>query len=548
MQEPSLAISSQEAGLDEALRAFAEDEVARLEKLLAARARETSSLTRELDRRSALLREALERLSTTAGSEFEALREARDAAVQRAIEAEVGRAELAFQLDETRGVLQHATGGAASSGPVGELRELYSRIAQLEEADDAQRARLVQAERERDSALTRRVELERQLERERERFELDVAHARVEESAVIAESSARASAQAAAAEADAAQRTAAAEADAAKRIAAVEADAAQRVAAAEADAAQRVAAAEAHGQPRATLEADGAQRRASELTSALRGERDGLRARVLESEKALRGLSERNAQAERQLQAAQNKLADVRAEAAELAVSAQARNTRVSELGLELAREQQELRATRAQLAAAIAAQQAEQRARDSDAQAWQLKLHELESAGQGAAKSTASHAELGRAHELRDFLPQLKAPLLQLRAALDEPGSSEHAAAVALDATTPGTQYDAEVLAALEEKLRASETRCAELETALATRTREVGLHALKGELIDTRADAARLSDDLIKERTRRRRLVVTVRALQAAFESGEAPGPWMEELVSILNEGSSVPPFGHG
>src|SRR3954467_8359949 len=48
MQEPSLAISSQEAGLDEALRAFPEDEVARLEKLLAARARETNVLTREL--------------------------------------------------------------------------------------------------------------------------------------------------------------------------------------------------------------------------------------------------------------------------------------------------------------------------------------------------------------------------------------------------------------------------------------------------------------------------------------------------------------------
>jgi hypothetical protein len=537
MQEPSLAISSQEAGLDEALRAFAEDEVARLEKLLAARARETNSLTRELDRRSALLREALERLSTTAGSEFEALREARDAAVERAIEAEVGRAELAFQLDETRGVLQHATGGAASSGPVGELRELYSRIAQLEEADDAQRARLVQAERERDSALLRRVDLERQLERERERFELDIARARVEESALITESSARASAQ-----------TAAAEAEAAKRTAAAEAAAAQRVTAVEADAAQRVAAAEAHAQPKATLEAGGVQGRAAEQTSALRGERDGLRARLLESEKALRGLSERNAHSERLLQASQHKLADVRAEAAELAVSAQARNTRISELGLELAREQQELRVTRAQLAAAIVAQQAERGARDSDAQAWQLKLHELESAGQGAAQGAAGQAELGREHELRNFLPQLKAPLLQLRAALDEPGSSEHAAAVALDATTPGTQYDAEVLAALEEKLRASETRCAELETALAARTREVGLHALKGELIDTRADAARLSDDLIKERTRRRRLVVTVRALQAAFESGEAPGPWMEELVSILNEGSSVPPFGHG
>jgi hypothetical protein len=535
MQEPSVAISSQEAGPDEAPRAFGDDEVAHLEKLLSARARETSTLSRELERRSHLLREALERLSSAAGSELDLLRRARDAAVQRAIQAEVGRAELAFQLDETRGVLQ-ATSGAVSSGPVGELRELYSRIAQLEDADDAQRARLVQAERERDAAAARCAVLERQSAAERERFELSMARVRSEAAESIAENAARASALVAAADAQAAQRTALADARTAQQLVAAEAQAAQRAAAVTAEALRGVT-------------------KAAEMSAtSLRGERNGLFARLEESEAALRGCLERSAQTERQLQAAQDKLGDVRAEAAELAVAAQARNTRISELGLELAREQQELRAARAQLAAAIAAQQAEQRARESDAQNWQLRLRELESERDPHAVATAetgvAHAHPQRANEQRTFLATLREPLQQLKAALDQPGSSARAQVEAADAdaTTPGTHCGTEVVAALEEKLRASESRCGELEAALAARTREAGLHALKGELIDTRVDAARLSDDLIRERTRRRRLVVTVRALQAAFESGEAPAPWLEELLSILNEGASVPPFSHG
>jgi hypothetical protein len=488
MQEPSVAISSQEAGPDEAPRAFGDDEVARLEKLLSARARETTALSRELERRSNLLREALERLSSAAGSELDLLRRARDAAVQRAIQAEVGRAELAFQLDETRALLQ-AGGGAISSGPVGELRELYSRIAQLEDADDAQRARLAQAERERDAAEARYAALERDAAAQRERLEQSIARVRAEAAESISENAARAGAQVAAATAEALH---------------------------------------------------GASKAAQMSAAALHGERNGLVARLDESEAALRSCLERNAQAERKLQAAQAKLGDVRAEAAELAVAAQARNTRVSELGLELAREQQELRATRAQLAAAIAAQQAEQRARESDAHVWQQRLQELES--ESRATPSAGHA-----HERREFLAGLREPLLQLKAALDEPGSSARAQVEPAEALAESAA-GADIMAALEEKLRASETRSAELEAALAARTREAGLHALKGELIDTRADAARLSDDLIRERTRRRRLVVTVRALQAAFESGEAPAPWLEELLAILNEGASVPPFQHG
>jgi hypothetical protein len=539
MQEPLVAISSQEAGPDEVPRSFSEDEVVRLEKLLAARARETNALSRELERRSGLLREALERLSATASSELQALREARDAAVQRAIEAELARAELAFQLDETRGAL-HASGAASSSGPVGELRGLYSRIAQLEEADDAQRARLVLADQDRESAQARILLLERQLVEEGERFELSLLRARAEASSLIAESAARASAHVAEAEA----RTLRVRAESDARAEAQRASHAARIAEAEA----RVATSVSESAASATRQMDGG--------AALRGERDGLLARMLESESALSSVIERNESAARYSESQREKLAELRADAAQLAVAAQARSTRISELGLELAREQQEVRAVRAQLAASIAAHQAECSARESDVQGWMERLQQLErSRGQELPEHAApAYPEQRWAIELRAFLATLREPLLQLKSALDDPGSASvptgmaQAEAELGESTAPGTQYDAEVLAALEEKLRASESRVADLEATLAARAREAGLSALKGELIDTRADAARLSDDLIKERTRRRRLVVTARALQAAFESGEAPGPWIDELIALLNEGASVPPFGHG
>ncbi|HEY2733680.1 MAG TPA: hypothetical protein VGI70_06825, partial [Polyangiales bacterium] len=180
-------MSPEEVGPDE-IPSLSEDEVARLERLLAARSRETGALSRELERRSGLLREALERMSTTAASELQVLREARDSAVARAIEAELGRAELAFQLDETRGVI-HESNASSSSWPVGELRGLYSRVAQLEEADEAQRARLILAEQDRDAAQARILLLERQLVEEGERFELSLLRARAEMSAQLAEQS-----------------------------------------------------------------------------------------------------------------------------------------------------------------------------------------------------------------------------------------------------------------------------------------------------------------------------------------------------------------------
>jgi|GEM_PF-6599868 len=97
----------------------------RLETLLFARTRSHGDLRRELDRRERLFREALVRMSTSTSQEFSALRAGYDAAVARAIEAEVARAELTFALDETRAQLT----AAAPSGGVGESPSVYARAA-----------------------------------------------------------------------------------------------------------------------------------------------------------------------------------------------------------------------------------------------------------------------------------------------------------------------------------------------------------------------------------------------------------------------------------
>jgi hypothetical protein len=112
-------------------------------------------------------------------------------------------------------------------------------------------------------------------------------------------------------------------------------------------------------------------------------------------------------------------------------------------------------------------------------------------------------------------------------------------------DTTVPGLAIDFDALEGLEQKARTSDARVQELEAMLAGRmSRDAGLSSLKGELIDVRASATRLSDDLAKERSRRRKLGATVRALEAANQSGESVGPWIEELLELLSEGASIPP----
>jgi len=480
MQEPSGAISSREAGL------AGDEEVASLERLLANKAREASVLSRELSRQRGLLREALERIDTTTSAELSGLRRSRDAAMQRAIEAELARAALAFELDETRAGLQTVPASEA----VREMRGLYSRVAQLEESDEAQRARLLLADHDRESARLQVQRLERQLVEDNERYELLLLRTRADAEA------------------------------------------------------QRSALPTAPPSGAALIQDSGG----------LRGECDGLRARLLESEQAFRSALQRAQDAEqplREAREAREQLAETRAEAAELAVLSRARAAQISELGSALSRDQQSVRSLQQQLAAAIESQQAERRARDADVRSWMERLHELE-AGQ-VARPRGSALSQHWPRELRDFLASLRTPLLQLEAALDDPAHGRVPAALAhadesqADSTAPGIHVDV-AAAVYHEKLQASEARVVELEAALAARhaeSRDAALSTLKGELIDTRADAARLSDDLVRERTRRRRIVFTVRALQAAMDSGEAPGPWIDELIALLNEGVSVPPF---
>ncbi|HTU60087.1 MAG TPA: hypothetical protein VMF89_16660 [Polyangiales bacterium] len=114
----------------------------RLEALLFARTRSHGDLQRELGRRERLFREALVRMSTSTSQEFSALRAGYDAAVARAIEAEVARAELTFALDETRTQLTAAAPSASVVNVVnvvnvGDTPSVYARAADHSEQADA---------------------------------------------------------------------------------------------------------------------------------------------------------------------------------------------------------------------------------------------------------------------------------------------------------------------------------------------------------------------------------------------------------------------------
>jgi chromosome segregation ATPase len=499
----------------------AEQEVARLEALLAARSRDLGALRREFERRSQLLQEALIHMPSASAGELEALRRGYEAAVDRAVEAELARAELTFTLDETRAQLV----AAPASGMVSDVREqrgLYARVAQLEETEGTLHARWVLAEQDRDAARQRLRELERELALESERVDLAVAR----------------------------ERTLA-----------------------------------------------GAQ---NTRTAALAGECSGLRARADEAESALRSAQERVGVIERRLSDLQLRLDEARSEGAELAVAAHARAARLTELNGELALEQQAVRGARSQLTAALEAQRAERAAREADAQGWADRVTSLEAqrasaeaevsvaaarvseleqlladervAREGDANAVAARlaelearllqhnaaVEQARRHiesvpanwrsEWRKFLGSLEQPLVALEAALDhfeaEPARGDLAAKIKSEAS----EGEAANTASLLDQLRKGEEQIQQLEATLAAwrsgAARDGAIAAIKGELIDTRADAARLSDELTRERTRRRKLAVTVRALQAASESGESVAPWVEELVRIVNEGASLAP----
>lgn len=181
---PDPSASPQAGPARSAARAGAEPrhpaEHTRLETLLAERARDALQQRREVGRIKALLRDAsvdFERVLATAEPyEKVELARQRDAAVARALEAEAGRVEALFRLDELMGHLADASfadapGLAAAAEPEGERARLTRSAAELETALRASRAdcermqqRQAAIERELNALREHAQTLERELE------------------------------------------------------------------------------------------------------------------------------------------------------------------------------------------------------------------------------------------------------------------------------------------------------------------------------------------------------------------------------------------------
>jgi chromosome segregation ATPase len=205
---------AREQGSEQASREL-EQEYARLESALEERAQEVLDLRGEVERRGTLVRDLVEELrelragnetspscgeggqtaggagpSLDAGPQADALRAERDAAVERALDAEARLAETRFRADELEAQL---TGGAAAEPAgtdeataraelTGAVRGLRSRCAELEEMRELAEGRLGVAEAELQQARERERELERQLGELHERFEFELVQARGEPS------------------------------------------------------------------------------------------------------------------------------------------------------------------------------------------------------------------------------------------------------------------------------------------------------------------------------------------------------------------------------
>jgi chromosome segregation ATPase len=449
-----------------------ESEFARVEALLALRTRSFGSLQQELDRRDRLLREALDRISTVSSAEIAALRSRYDTAADRAVEAELARAELRFALDETRAQLT----AAPHAGPVRASTDapaLYARVTELQQAEEELKARLKQTERDRDAAAARNRDLERK------------AH----------------------------------------------------------EAAELLAA--------ATRQEHAVRAAASSREHALRGERAGLQARLAETERAWQSAAVRQRKLTQRGEELEIKLSEVKTERSEVALLAHARSTRVSELEQALSVEQLQVRSLRAQITAQTEASEAER-------ERLQERVRTLEAREQLPERANADMPG-SSTQQLNEFLTTLEQPLRQLDAALDnlQPVPRAHPVTHALrsepevDATLTANETRDARDAYFNEQLASAARRIHELEAALLAKTRAAPAAAPATATASSRTapppprtEAGRLVEDLAKERARRRKLAVTVRALQAASESGEAVGPWIEDLVDILAEGGSLPP----
>jgi DNA repair exonuclease SbcCD ATPase subunit len=151
------------------------EELARLEALLVERATRCRALASEVERRGALCRDLSRRLEALAGTGMQGgagqpaagsadltrSNAERDRAVDRALEAEAGRALLGFERDEALGRLAQLQASAETAGPVaapgveldfarvdGARRGLTAALAEAQEARDVLDARLLLAQQD----------------------------------------------------------------------------------------------------------------------------------------------------------------------------------------------------------------------------------------------------------------------------------------------------------------------------------------------------------------------------------------------------------------
>lgn len=183
-------------------------EVATLEAGLSEAAVRAAGLAREVERRGALLRDAIAQFAELSGpsvtngaspSGLEELAAQRDRAVERALDAEAARAEALFRIDELEALLESLRGAsAAASSPApldhapepttglqeelaeltGTVRGLRSRLAEVEEMRGLAEARYRLCREDLSDAEARRLELERTLGEMREQFELELIRSR----------------------------------------------------------------------------------------------------------------------------------------------------------------------------------------------------------------------------------------------------------------------------------------------------------------------------------------------------------------------------------
>jgi hypothetical protein len=557
-------------------------EVARLEQLLRDQTRERRELAQELERRSALLRDACTRLTelgpkvAEAASEHavRAIRDERDAAVARAVEAEVARAEATFRVDELMGQLLGTGRTLEEIGPGPVERALTAKVADLEEQKQMADARLLLLEDELAQERAHSASIARERVEANERLEFELGQSRL-----WAET-----AQLKLAELLDARGALLGERDGLR----ARMEEAERALGA---AQERLSRASRQGvELKDKLETERAER-ATQLTrtSAQSLQLEELRAELERVRRERAEAQTSNDALEASLGVLRDEIERERAQNADGASALVAREAELEELRAELERERShssarkvglaEIEATLAEVQAEVETKQLQIAASTKALAARDAELAELrealeaERAARGtletqlaAARVPASVREAAQQEQLetlRACLLELRLPLLELDSELSRIAQGKSRSSEAGD-TARKIIVDMETLSALDEQIRQKDLKIEELEAALAAEqkariaaqsmspaerdarviARDQSVATLKGELIDVRANATRLSDDLTRERARRRKMAVTVRALQAASESGESLGPWIEELLSLINEGTSLPP----